>query len=153
MSDIEATAVADTLESTGFRPHRPHDFDAAYVRSGLLTSLVFLVKDVGESPVDPMYIDDLIKCARSWCKQHVKATWFIKESGLNLVLLHRGQLPRRMIVGVTDPMGNHAAILQSVTAIDTTAGSVVQERTWIVIGRVWLALRRLARLSFDKPLV
>jgi hypothetical protein len=145
MSASPVKDVGEILESTGFHLMDTHSFDAAYVRFGRLTSLVFLITDLSDRQVDSEDIDVLISNARAWCKKHVNATSIFNEAGLNLVLLHQGQISRRMVIGLCDPVGNNAAILQSVTAIDMQRRSVAQAKTWIVLGRVRRALRRLAR--------
>ena len=126
------------------------DFDVAFIRRGIFTSLVFLLKDLKEKGVDASSIKDLAKAGREWCANNVRARWFYNKAGLNLILIHRGQLPVDAVKGQADATGLHATIVQSVTAIDASNGSVSQERTWVGIGKVKEALSRLSNITTEK---
>ena len=80
------------------------------------------------------------------CKKF-KSDVFFKESGLNLVLLHYGQIGPNDIKGQVDSTGFHGAICQSITTIDVTNGNVEQEKTWVVIGKVRKALQKLKEIT------
>ena len=126
------------------------DFDVAFTRRGMFTRLVFLLKDLKEKGVDQSSIKDLTKAGREWCANNVKARWFCNKAGLNLILIHRGQLPIDVVKEQVDATGLHATIVQSVTAIDVSNGSVSQKRTWVGIGKVKEALSRLSNITTVK---
>jgi len=116
----------------------------------MFTSLVFLLKDLKEKGVDASSIKDLAKAGREWCANNVKARWFGNKAGLNLILIHRGQLPIDAVKEQVDATGLHATIVQSVTAFDVSNGLVAQERTWVGIGKVKEALSRLSNVTTEK---
>ena len=126
------------------------DFDVAFTRRGMFTSLVFLLKDLKEKGVDASSIKDLAKAGREWCANNVKARWFGNKAGLNLILIHRGQLPIDAVKEQVDATGLHATIVQSVTAFDVSNDLVAQERTWVGIGKVKAALSRLSNVTTEK---
>ena len=147
---MEDSWLEDGLVSLGFRAAEPREFDLAFVRTGVVASLAFLVKDLSTGPVSPDEVSLLVSDAKLWCQEHLGAGGG-RQVGLNIVLLHRGQVSAELIKGNTDRAGMHASILQSITAIDLTGGSVAQEKTWLVLGRVRSALRFL-RESSKTPL-
>lgn len=126
------------------------DFDVEFTRRGMFTRLVFLLKDLKEKRVDSSSIKDLAKAGREWCAINVKARWFCNKAWLNLILIHRGQLPIDAIKEQVDTTGLHATILQSLTAFDVSNGLVAQERTWVGIGKVKEALSRLSNITTEK---
>ncbi len=134
--------LAELLEAQGFE--RPEG--SAFVRTNLLTSLVFLIADVTGAQ-EPIELAALVAKARAWCVSSVGATWVTKEAGLNLIVLHAGQIEAHELKGLPDATGAHAAILQSVTAIDRERRTVVQAKSWLVIGRVRRVLRTLSRID------
>lgn len=144
--------IEKVLTLCGFRrvELRSLDFDVAFVRRGMFTSLVFLLKDLEEKGVDASSIKDLAKAGREWCANNVRARWFYNKAGLNLILIHRGQLPIDVVKEQVDATGLHATIVQSVTAIDVSNGSVSQKRTWVGIGKVKEALSRLSNITTEK---
>ena len=95
----ETSSYQDSIEKVltlcGFRRVElgSSDFDVAFVRRGMFTSLVFLLTDLKEKGVDASSIKDLAKAGREWCANNVRARWFYNKAGLNLILIHRGQLP------------------------------------------------------------
>lgn len=140
-------SVRSILEESGLREVEAGSFCGAYVRRGWFTSLAFLAAKLGEESAEPDSISALVEEARLWCKEHVRATWFVRECGLNLVLFHEGQISRDLIADLPDVTGMHAAILQSVTAIDTRRSTVLQAKTWIVIGTARRVVRSLASVD------
>ena len=80
----------------------------------------------------------------------MRARWFYNKAGLNLILIHRGQLPIDVVKEQVDATGLHATIVQSITAIDVSNGSVSQKRTWVGIGKVKEALSRLSNITTEK---
>ena len=144
--------IKKVLTACGFQrvDLRSSDFDVAFIRRGLFTSLVFLLKDLKEKGVDASSIKDLAKAGREWCANNVRARWFYNKAGLNLILIHRGQLPVDVVKEQVDATGLHATIVQSVTAIDVSNGSVSQKRTWVGIGRVKEALSRLSNITTEE---
>ena len=122
------------------------DFDVAFIRRGLCASLVFLLKDLKEDSVNEISIKNIVKAGRECCANNVQARW-LYAAGLNMILIHRGQLPCETIKEQVDATGLHAAIVQSITTIDISKGLVDQERTWVVIGRVKKALNQLSNVT------
>ena len=119
-------------------------FTVAYTIRNMITSSVFLVKVVENEIIDNMTIKEIVDNGKEWCSINLKATWFAKEAGLNLVLLHKGQISPENIKSQTDKTGFHGAICQSVTAINVTNDVVMQEKTWVVLGKVKKALSNIA---------
>jgi len=140
-------SVRSILETNGLRSVGAGAFSGAFVKRGWITSVVFLTTDIGAEGTDRAGLEALVEEARLWCKEHGAATWFVRESGLNLVLFHQGQVSEDLIQGLPDATGTHSAILQSVTAVDSMHRTVVQAKTWIVIGTARRILRRLAGLG------
>ncbi|MFQ6008681.1 MAG: hypothetical protein ACE5K8_06990 [Candidatus Zixiibacteriota bacterium] len=141
--------IESALTSSGFHKEEisSSNFKAAFTRRGFLTSLVFLIKEVNDKGFNASSMKNLVESGRQWCASNLKATWFVKESGLNLVLLHDGQIGSNDIKGQVDSTGFHGAICQSITTLDVTNGSVAQEKTWVVIGKVRKALRKLNEIA------
>ena len=143
--------IDSVLTSSGFHKEEvsSSDFKAAFTRRGFLGILVFLIKEVNGKDFNASSMKNLIESGRQWCASNLKATWFVKESqaGLNLVLLHDGQIGSNDIKGQVDLIGGHDAICQSITTLDVTNGSVAQEKTWIMLGKVRKALRKLNEIA------
>lgn len=141
--------IEGALTSSGFHKEKTSfsDFSAAFTRRGFLTSLVFLIKEINDKDFNASSMKNLIESGRQWCTSNLKATWIVKESGLNLVLLHNGQIELNDIKGQVDSTGFHGAICQSIMILDVTNGSLSQEKTWVVIGKVRKALRRLSEIA------
>ena len=156
---METSSYQDRIEKVltlcGFRRVElsSSDFDAAFIRRWIFTSLVFLLKDLKEKGVDANSIKNLAKAGREWCTDNVKAGWFYNKAGLNLILIHRGQLSSHAVRGQVDATGLHGTIVQSITAIDASNGLVAQERTWVAIGKVKEALSRLSNITSEKNVV
>jgi len=141
--------IESVLTNSGFHKEEISfsDFKVAFTRRGFLTSLVFLIVEVNDKDFNASSIKNLVESGRQWCADNLKATWIVKESGLNLVLLHDGQIGSNDIKGQVDSTGFHSSICQSITTLNVTNGSVAQEKTWVVIGRVKKALRKLNEIA------
>lgn len=137
--------INSALTSCGFQKEEVNssEFDAAFVRRGLLTSLVFLVKNVSESDFNAISVKNLVNSGRQWCTSNLRTRWIVKESGLNLVLLHEGQIDSKDIEGQVDVTGFHGAICQSITTLNVSNLNIEQEKTWVIIGKVRKALWKL----------
>lgn len=118
-------------------------FTEAYTIRNMVTSAVFLIKIVEDDIVSNMTIKEIVDTGRKWCSINLNATWAVKEAGLNLVFLHKGQINPETMKSQTDKTGLHGSICQSVTAINVSNDVVIQEKTWIVIGKVNKALSNL----------
>lgn len=142
-----AARIEQVLTSCGFRRTGvgSSDFDAAFVRRGLLVHLGFLVKDLKKDSADANSVQGVVKAGRKWYAKN--ALRLLEGAVLNLILLHQGQLSAADIKGQVDRTGLHFAVVQSITAIDVRNGSVVQEQTRIKVGRVKEALRLLAGVT------
>jgi hypothetical protein len=103
---------------------------------------------MGDRPFDVAFVEQLKTAGRRWCARGVGSQYVVSEAGLNFVLLHHGRLTREMIKGKADATGmqEHGAIVQSITSVDVTRGTVDQVTTWLLLGRVRKALRRLRRI-------
>jgi hypothetical protein len=141
--------IRKVLLETGFSEEQTNtaDFDASFTKRGIITNLAFLVKEVIESDYVSSDIEKIISNGRKWCVKNLKATWITKESGLNIILLHKGYIDSFDIKGQVDMTGLHGAICQSVTNINESNGNIEQEKTWIVIGKVKKALRKLKEID------
>ena len=124
------------------------DFKAAFTRRKLLTSLVFLIQEVNDKDFNAVSMKNVITLGRQWCENNLNAMWFIKESGLNIVLLHHGQIDLNDIKGLIDLTGFHGTICQSITILDLTNGCIEQEKTLVVIGKVKKVLQKLKEISY-----
>ena len=153
---IKTSSYEDRIEKVltlcGFRrvESRSLDFDVAFIRRGMFTRFVFLLKDFKEKGVDANSIRNLAKAGREWCANNVRARWFYNKAGLNLILIHAGRLSGDAVKGQVDATGLHATIVQSITAIDVSNGSVAEERTWVAIGKVKEALSRLSNITSER---
>lgn len=141
--------IEQVLTDCGYERTEPHtfDFDAAFVRENLFTSQAFLIKKVESPEFKTIDAEQIVGAGRAWCANHLNASFLVNEAGMNLVLLHEGQVNRTHIKGHIDASGLHGAICQSITALDATGGTVKQERTWVVIGRVRRALNRISGIG------
>ena len=142
--------IDEALASCGLRRRvgtESSNFDAAFVWRGLLTTVVFLLKDLRNEGADEHAVRNVVNAGRKWCAKNLVTLPVIREAGLNLILLHQGQLPARAIKGQVDTTGFHRAIVQSITAIDVSSGSVTQEQTWVIVGKVGKALKLLAGIT------
>jgi hypothetical protein len=118
-------------------------FTVAYTIRNMITSAVFLCKVMENEVVNNNTVKEIVDNGREWCSVNLKATWVVKEAGLNLVLLHEGQINLEDIKSQTDKTGFHGSICQSVTAINVTNDAVIQEKTWVVLGKVKKALSNI----------
>jgi hypothetical protein len=141
--------IESALTSSGFEKEAisSSTFTIAFTRRGFFSNTVFLVAEVEAADFNASSMKQLIESARQWCAEHLSATWFFQEAGFNLVLFHEGQIGSNHLKGQVDSTGFHAAICQSITALDVTNGIVAQEKTWVVIGKVRMALRKLNELA------
>jgi hypothetical protein len=163
--------IESALTSAGFHKEEisSSDFKAAFTRRGFLGNLIFLIKYVNTEDFNTSTMKNLVESGRRWCVSNLKGgvverkttipilsnlLWFPKESesGLNLVLLHDGQIGSNDIRGQVDlivnPFGSYVAVIcQSITTLDVTNGSVAQEKTWLVFGKVRKALRKLNEIA------
>ncbi len=140
--------IENTLSKCGFHKEESisSDFKSAFTKRNLFTSLVFLIKIVDDDNLDVTTINHLVTSGREWCKRNLKASWIFKEAGLNIILLHKGQIDSKIIKGQVDTTGTHASICQSITAIDIINNIVIQEKTWVVIGKAKKSLMRLKEI-------
>jgi hypothetical protein len=138
------TTIQSKLNACGFKEEDIDNsyFTTSFTARGLITNLTFLIKEINEENCDATAIKQIVDMGRKWCVTNLKAHWFVKEAGLNIIFLHNGEVEPSHIKGQVDSTGNHNAICQSVTSIDT-AGHTDQEKTWIVIGKVKKALKKL----------
>jgi len=138
------TNIKSKLLACGFKEEDIDNsyFTASFTSRGLITNLTFLIKEINEEKCNATTITKIVDMGRKWCVKNLKATWFINETGLNIILLHNGQVQLSHIKSQVDLTGNHGAICQSVTSINIT-GHTDQQRTWIVIGKVKKVLNKL----------
>ena len=141
--------IENTLNECGFHKEESTspDFNSAFTKHNLFTSLVFLIKIVKDKKMDASTISNLVSSGREWCTRNLKARWIFKESGLNIILLHKGQIDSKNIKGQVDTTGMHGSICQSITAIDIINNIVIQEKTWVVVGKVKKSLMRLKEIA------
>ncbi len=52
-----------------------------------------------------------------------------------MILLHKGQIYSKDLKRQVDSTCMHSSICQSVTAIDITNKIVIQEKTWVIMGK------------------
>ena len=137
--------IEKSLFAVGFKKNDGtfENFSAAYTIRSMFTSLVFLVKVMENEVVDSIKVKEIVDSGRNWCSLNAKATWFVKESGLNLILLHKDQIKPEDIKSQSDKTGFHGSICQSVTALNVSNDVLIQEKTWIVLGKVKKALSNL----------
>lgn len=137
--------IEKALTAAGFKKTDvvSDEFSAAYTVQGLLASLVFLVKVIDGEEVDGKRVREIVNKGRVWCADNMKTTWIVNESGLNIILLHNGEVSAESIQSQTDKTGFQSAICQSVTAINTSHEEFKQEKTWVVLGKVRKALANL----------
>ncbi len=130
--------IENTLNECGFHKEdiTSPDFKSAFTKRNLFTSLVFLIKIVDDDKLDVTKINDLVSSGREWCTRNLKACWIFNEAGLNIILLHKGQIDSKSLKEQVDTTGMHSSICQSVTAIDIINNNVIQEKAWVVIGKV-----------------
>ncbi len=141
--------VENTLNKCGFLKEESAspDFKSAFTKRNLFTSLVFLIKTVDDDNFDVTTIKNLVASGREWCTRNVKACWIFKEAGLNIILLHKGQIDSKSLKEQVDTTGMHSSICQSITAIDIINNNVIQEKAWVVIGKVKKSLMRLKEIA------
>jgi len=140
-----------SLVAAGFKKDEvaSEDFSAVYTIRSMFTSLVFLVKVIEDEVVDSIKVKEIVDSGREWCFLNLKATWFVKESGLNLILLHKDKIKPDDIKSQTDKTGFHGSICQSVTALNVTNDILMQEKTWIVLGKAKKALSNLKENAYQ----
>ena len=149
-SDVLNT-IQNKIPPLGFKEVQTnsHGFSTAYIRNGIITSRVFLIND--SESIESHNLPKVISNAYIWCQQYLRSKWILKESGLNLILIHKGTLTHNDIDGFTAKTGfdkavvKSGAILQSITAINTLNLLVCQSKTWVVTGKVKKALEMLQK--------
>jgi hypothetical protein len=132
---LDAGYKKDDLASTYFH--------AAYTIRNMMLSSVFLIKFLEDEDVDKTAIKKIVDEGRQWCSVNLKATWAIKEAGLNIVLFHQGQVGTDDIKSQADKTGLHGSICQSITAINVIDGGTIIDKTWVVIGKTNKALNNI----------
>ena len=65
--------------------------------------------------------------AKQWVKTYMKSQPFFNEILVNLVCLHTGNLDSLTLFGLPDKTGFNRPMLRSITAINTSNGTMVQE--------------------------
>lgn len=140
-------ALAAIFQAEGLQPADAGAFHSAIARDGAISCLAFVVIDLREGEARESDLAAAVHQARLWCRDELLATFVVREAGLNLILLHSGQLSAQAIRKLPDATGLHSSILQSVSSIDCRDMSVTQAKTWIVIGRVRRLLKRLTKLD------
>ena len=137
------------LIKRGFRKEElsSSDFDIAFIWQKVGIKIVFLLKDIGEIDGGGNYISNLTNLGRNWCVNNVNARWFISPVVLNFIYFHRGQLHRDHIAGKTDSMGLHSTIIRSISTIDISKNSIVQERGWIIGWKIKDVLHLLPKIA------
>ena len=141
--------VENVLIASGFKNEVavPKEYLAALSTRNMIRSLVFMMQVVDDDKVDNTKVNEIVDRGRQWCTKSLNARWFSKECGLNLVLFHKGQIQLEAIKQQIDKTGLHGTICQSITAINMSNTDILQERIWIVVGKVKKALVKLAEIK------
>lgn len=153
MASSQAEVVLDRLSQAmqlaGLDSWPTHHtgFSGAYVRRRWLfqSTIVFLVSELNADHIDPIDVDHLLRKAKQWCDQSLGLSRLLRlfsKTSLNLVLLHKRQMPRSYIQGKIDKSGLHFTLLQSITSIDIEHDSVAQEKSWADHGTAREAILR-----------
>ena len=139
--------IEKPIVDAGYKKDDPAStyFQAAYTIRSMITSSVFLIKFLGDEDPSKISVKNIVDAGREWCSANLKATWGVKETGLNLVLLHRGQVGPEDIKSQTDKTGLHGSICQSVTAINVTSDGAITDKAWIVLGKANNALKNISK--------
>ena len=144
--------ISSVLTDCGFKEEKIDNssFVTSFARRKLMTNLVFLVKNIDTDSSDSTLIKQIVDAGRGWCVKNLKATTPFRESGLNLILLHDGQVQYDHIKGQVDSTYSHSAICQSITCVNSQNGELIQEKTWVVIGAVRKALKLMDMINDKK---
>lgn len=141
--------VEEILTACGFKKEdrETGDFKSAFTKRGILANYAFLIAAIEDPDFKAISAMNYVEAGRQWCKDYLEATWFVREAGLNLIFLHKGQVDAAVLMNQVDSVGLEGAICQSITALDTTDGDSSQETTWIVVGNVKKALQKLRKIT------
>lgn len=116
-------------------------FFKAYVeKRGIKINIAFLFCDYSK---DNANIDQIIARGRNWCDANINSGRKIKETSLNIVVFHKGEINDTDISGKIDKSGLHRSIFQSISALDLTNGGFTQKASVFAFGKEKTVMKRV----------
>ena len=116
-------------------------FFKAYVeKRGIKINIAFLFCEFSK---DNSNIDQIIARGRNWCDANINSGRKLKETSLNILVFHKGEITKNDISGKVDKSGLHRSILQSIFAVNLTNGGFIKKTSVFALGKEKKVMKRV----------
>ena len=126
-SEIILDKIDESLKLSGLNriDIKDKNFSVSYLRKRKFAedTVFLIVKHYN----DEFTANEYVKKAKDWCKDKLNASTPLNIKLLNIIIIHDHQLTNNDITGLLDKKGYHAAIIKSITLIDRTSNTIIQE--------------------------